>query len=135
MRLKWTRDKMSKRTKQSLEELENMMSMEKSFKKYREALKAAEAPCVPYIGFYLKDLVFIEEGNPSKIGNRISVVKQRLLHDIILAIQRYQKFPYNFIAVPSIQQYFEAAPKFEEKMLFQLSMTCEPRGATRSDIQ
>jgi uncharacterized membrane protein len=43
-----------------LEELEATMGMEGSFKVYRQTLINATPPCVPYIGVYLTDLVFIE---------------------------------------------------------------------------
>lgn len=42
------------------EELEAIMGMEGSFKVYRQTLVEATPPCVPYIGVYLTDLVFIE---------------------------------------------------------------------------
>lgn len=40
--------------------MEEVMAMEGSFKNYRNHLAAASPPCVPYIGVYLTDLVFIE---------------------------------------------------------------------------
>ena len=35
---------------------------EGSYKAYRSALKAAPLPALPYLGVYLKDLTFIEDG-------------------------------------------------------------------------
>ncbi len=46
--------------------LEGVMGSEYSWRNYRTALREANPPCVPYIGVYLQDLLFIEEGNPGK---------------------------------------------------------------------
>lgn len=93
-RLKWTLAKIPKRSKQMLEDLEAVMSMEGSFKNYRNSLENATPPCVPYLGVYLTDAVFIEDGNPNKVGNMINVTKRRFLYNIVETIQRYQRMPY-----------------------------------------
>jgi hypothetical protein len=85
-------------------------------------------------GVYLTDLVFIEDGNSNQIGRRFNFAKHRLVYNIVITVQRYQKFPYNLAVVPLIQQYFDNAPKLEEKKLFAMSLECEPRSATRNDI-
>lgn len=40
-----------------------------SFKNYRAALRTAVQPTLPYLGIYLTDLTFIEEGNKNEIGS------------------------------------------------------------------
>jgi len=134
LRLKWTKEKLSKRTKQILKSLEELMSMEKAFKNYRSALKNAEAPCIPYIGVYLTDLVFIEDGNPNLVGKRMNFVKQKYIYNIVSTVQRYQKFPYNLAIVQPIQNLYDSSPKNGNQELFDLSLLREPRGATRNEI-
>jgi son of sevenless-like protein len=48
-RLRWTKEKLQKRTKQILESLEDLMSPQKAFRNYREALKQADGACIPYV--------------------------------------------------------------------------------------
>jgi len=93
-RLKWTLAKVPKRSKQVLQDLEAVMSMEGSFKCYRNALENATPPCVPYMGVYLTDAVFIEDGNPNKVANMINMTKRRFLYNIVETIQRYQSISY-----------------------------------------
>jgi son of sevenless-like protein len=35
---------------------------------YRKTLAQAAQPCVPYLGVYLTDLTFIEDGNPDTVA-------------------------------------------------------------------
>ena len=57
-------------------------------------------PCIPYLGIFLSDLTFIEEGNPDSIVmegvETINFVKRRKVADVIAKIQTYQ-VPYNFV--------------------------------------
>uniref|UniRef100_A0A8C9EV56 Ras protein specific guanine nucleotide releasing factor 1 n=1 Tax=Pavo cristatus TaxID=9049 RepID=A0A8C9EV56_PAVCR len=64
-RLKKTWLKVSKQTKALIDKLQKLVSSEGRFKNLREALKNCDPPCVPYLGMYLTDLAFIEEGTPN----------------------------------------------------------------------
>lgn len=48
-----------------MERLQNIVSSDGRFKNLREALRRCDPPCIPYIGMYLSDLSFIEEGTPT----------------------------------------------------------------------
>uniref|UniRef100_A0A5F9CB78 Ras protein specific guanine nucleotide releasing factor 1 n=1 Tax=Oryctolagus cuniculus TaxID=9986 RepID=A0A5F9CB78_RABIT len=52
-------------TKALIDKLQKLVSSEGRFKNLREALKNCDPPCVPYLGMYLTDLAFIEEGTPN----------------------------------------------------------------------
>jgi hypothetical protein len=73
---------------------------------YRQALREADPPCVPYLGYYLTDLTFIEEGNPDLTVGLINIYKRQLVSEAILGMQQYQQIAYNFHPVPQIQQLF-----------------------------
>ena len=49
---------------EKLEVLNTLMSPNDNFKNYREALKNMNATCIPYLGLWLADLTFIDDGNP-----------------------------------------------------------------------
>jgi hypothetical protein len=50
-----------------------------SYKTYRMTLLEEDPPCVPYIGIYLSDLTFIEDGNPEFLeDNLINFQKQEV---------------------------------------------------------
>ena len=48
------------------------MSSTQNFKAYRELLHNTDKVCVPYLGIYLTDLTFIEEGNKNVIPSTVS---------------------------------------------------------------
>ncbi|KAK3521291.1 hypothetical protein QTP70_003137 [Hemibagrus guttatus] len=64
-RLKKTWAKVCKQTKAVMDRLQKTVSSEGRFKNLRETLKNCNPPCVPYLGMYLTDLAFIEEGTPN----------------------------------------------------------------------
>lgn len=83
----------------------------------------------------MTDLIFIADGNPDKIENRINFGKHKLVYSVVSRIQTYQSVVYNLEEVDSIQQFLKALPQMSDKELFARSLQIEPRGATRADIQ
>jgi len=135
LRLKWTVEKLPKRSKQILEELEELMNVQSSFKNYRLAIEEVEPPCIPYMGVYLTDLTFIDEGNPHKIAGRINFSKCLYSHKVISTALKFKPFIYNFAPVQIIQQFFLSARKIQnEDELYTLSLEREPRSCSRNDI-
>ncbi|CAG2119332.1 unnamed protein product, partial [Medioppia subpectinata] len=64
-RLKRTWEKVCKTTKQTIDKLQTLVSTDGRFRNMREALHRCDPPCIPYLGMYLTDLSFIEEGTPN----------------------------------------------------------------------
>jgi RasGEF domain len=59
---------------------------------------------VPYIGIYLKDLVFIQDGTPDRIGpNVINFAKRRRIAEVISSLDLFRHSPYQFHQVAAIQ--------------------------------
>lgn len=140
-----------------LEELEATMGMEGSFKVYRNTLINATPPCVPYIGVYLTDLVFIEDGNPDKIGSMVNWTKRRLMYNIISTFQRYQMSQYDEkqpspssptthatantrisdnkeANINTFLTFLNRMPILTDKQLYDMSMAREPRNAERREL-
>merc|ERR1712146_168540 len=59
------------------EEFKELMSNRGSYKNFRDALHHAEPPAIPYLGVYLTDLTFIEDGNANELGELINFSKRR----------------------------------------------------------
>jgi hypothetical protein len=137
-RLKYTRAELSNRSLKRLETLENLMSAEGSYKHYRSVIHRAKPPLVPYIGVYLADLTFIDDGNPNYFENLINFSKRRLDYSVISEIQLYQNEPFNLLEYPELKAKlfdFPDAGEQVEKALYELSLKVEPRGAERSQIE
>lgn len=139
-RLKWTFDKLPRSTKTSISELESLMSMEGSFKNYRDALKRiGNGPCIPYIGILLKDLTFIEDGNPNIVQGLINWYKRRLVHGVIGDYLRSALVPSRFPPVivngTPIAVILSQLPNLDENGLYDASLKAEPRGAKSEQLQ
>ncbi|KPP79484.1 ras-specific guanine nucleotide-releasing factor 1-like [Scleropages formosus] len=103
-RLKKTWLKVSKQTKAVIDKLQKLVSSEGRFKNLREALKNCDPPCVPYLGMYLTDLAFIEEGTPNYTeDNLVNFSKMRMISHIIREIRQFQQTAYKIDYQPKKQ--------------------------------
>jgi len=135
-RLKWTYSKLSKSSKNALKQMESIMSIEESYKKYRQLLNNTSLPCIPAMGVLLMDLTFLEDGNPDKIQNLINFAKYRLMYKELKQIQQFQMTSYNIPLIEEIRNYVLNLnfSTVSDDHLYNLSLSCEPRNATRLDL-
>ncbi|XP_067469908.1 ras-specific guanine nucleotide-releasing factor 2 isoform X1 [Thunnus thynnus] len=102
-RLKKTWAKISKQTKALMDKLQKTVSSEGRFKNLRETLKNCNPPCVPYLGMYLTDLAFIEEGTPNFTEEGlVNFSKMRMISHIIREIRQFQQTPYRIEHQPKV---------------------------------
>lgn len=153
-RLKHTIKELSGRTMKKLAEVEKLMSAESSFKAYRSRIHSVNPPCIPYLGVYLLDLTYIEDGNPNRIGHLINFAKRRLINALIREVQQYQDQSYSFddmeeligkinqsLTMPFSVHFVpnDTKPRMTmkefEDYLFELSNQREPRGVERSSVE
>lgn len=162
-RLKFTKKELASKYMKKLEDLEQLMAAEGAYKVYRACLHSVNPPCIPYLGVYLLDLTYIEDGNPNMINGLVNFSRRRLIHQLIREVQQYQDQPYNLkpvedmviwlnraMRLPIQDKLMVAAPagnsgnapeknwkttKEYEDYLFELSLQREPRGAERSAIE
>eukprot|EP00727_Mastigamoeba_balamuthi_P014223 m51a1_g9423 hypothetical protein (1866) ;mRNA; f:376541-383341 len=127
-RLARTWRRVSERSKQVLEDLRQLTSNVKSYALLRQRLHTIHPPCIPYLGLYLTDLTFIEEGNPTMVGNLVNFNKCRLLAAVIMEIQTYQQTPYCLEPVPWIQQFLNTlSASLDDNAMWNMSLEIEPR--------
>ena len=80
-----------------IERLQNIVSSDGRFKNLREALRRCDPPCIPYIGMYLSDLSFIEEGTPTVTEDGLlNFSKMRMVNNFFFSniILRYSLLCY-----------------------------------------
>lgn len=88
LRLKDTWSRVSKSVKQSIEKLQQLVSSDGRFRNLRDALHRTDPPCIPYMGMYLSDLTFIEEGTPNFTDNGLlNFAKMRMVSDASRILQ------------------------------------------------
>ncbi|XP_072462361.1 ras-specific guanine nucleotide-releasing factor 2 isoform X5 [Notamacropus eugenii] len=129
-RLKKTWAKVSKQTKALMDKLQKIVSSEGRFKNLRETLKNnCNPPAVPYLGMYLTDLAFIEEGTPNFTEEGlVNFSKMRMISHIIREIRQFQQTFYRIDHQPKVTQYLlDKTLIIDEDTLYELSLKIEPR--------
>ncbi|KAM6902957.1 ras-specific guanine nucleotide-releasing factor 2 [Xenentodon cancila] len=128
-RLKKTWAKVCKQTKVLMDRLQKIVSSEGRFKNLRETLKNCNPPCVPYLGMYLTDLAFIEEGTPNFTEEGlVNFSKMRMICHIIREIRQFQQAPYRIEHQPKVTQFLlDKSLVMDEDTLYELSLKIEPR--------
>jgi len=139
-RLKFTMDDLPAGTKQEWQEIQDKMATDNNSRIYRERLRQSTPPVMPYLGIYLTDITFIEDGNPDDLPSGeetlINFRKRELVFRVIDEIQRYQQTPYKTEVDPSMLSAIQELPFNSDDDLYALSLQREPRGtANRATIQ
>jgi len=127
-----------------LQDLLNRTSVKDNWAAYRQELAEAvveQVPCVPFIGVFLKDLVFIFDGLPDKTitsdgGELVNFGKQRKIYAVLRAVEQLQADHYEFQQLPQVTSALETAfdrvADLEDAELFDLSCKLEPRSSAPS---
>eukprot|EP00002_Diphylleia_rotans_P024247 TRINITY_DN4778_c0_g1_i6.p1 TRINITY_DN4778_c0_g1~~TRINITY_DN4778_c0_g1_i6.p1 ORF type:complete len:573 (-),score=101.68 TRINITY_DN4778_c0_g1_i6:183-1901(-) len=133
-RLKMTKQELQKQSVQSLDDLSKLFSSESAFVHYRSLLKLSTPPCLPYIGVFLSDLEFVNEGHKDYVFSGtpmkklMNVNKMRLYANIMFEIQKYQSQKYNITSNPSLLSSLNLLSFANERALSLISVALEPRG-------
>ncbi|KAI9101897.1 ras guanine nucleotide exchange factor domain-containing protein [Phlyctochytrium arcticum] len=142
IRLKKTWELLSSKTKASFDALRKATDHSRNYSDYRATLKRLSGPCLPFLGVYLTDLTFTEDGNPSTrpspSGPLINFDKYIKITRIIQEVQRFQ-FPYALSEVAEIRDWivkeFEVASNKSANELYNVSLILEPRDNETDDAQ
>ncbi|KEF55787.1 uncharacterized protein A1O9_08538 [Exophiala aquamarina CBS 119918] len=133
LRLNRTWQQLNPKTQALLESMRSLISTSKNFSLYRETLHAATPPCIPFLGVYLTDLIFIEDGIASlmKGSELINFAKRTKTAEVIRDIQSYQNVPYGLNPVPELQEWITEnmrnAGDVQEIGMYNQSLKIEPR--------
>ncbi|KAL4998290.1 ras guanine nucleotide exchange factor domain-containing protein [Aspergillus recurvatus] len=116
----------------TLEPLQALISSEQNHQTYRDTLRRAVPPCIPFLGLFLKDLIFIEDGNPALTPDErlINFSKYSMLTSTIHTVQRFQGAMYCLQPVLELQEYLatELQRSVDSERKWDRSCELEPRG-------
>ncbi|KAK6381336.1 cell division cycle-related protein [Exophiala oligosperma] len=131
LRLGRTWQGVNPKTQAMLESMRQLISTAKNFSQYRETLATATPPCIPFMGVYMTDLIFIEDGIPSLAKNSelINFSKRTKTAEVIRLIQQYQNVPYNLNPVPDLQDWIAENMRNagDVQEMYAQSLKIEPR--------
>lgn len=112
----------------ALKQLELLMDPQGNYKAYRETMKTTKLPAVPYVGIYLKDATFIDEGNKDFLDSgAANFEKMRMKAALISSIEFFQLRAYKFGQDEEIKAYLQTVAVMDEKTAYKHSLQCEPR--------
>lgn len=130
-RLKKTWDKISKTTKATIDQLQNLVSTDSRFRNMRDAINRCDPPSIPYVGMYLTDLSFIEEGTPNySPEGLLNFSKMRMIAHVIREIQHLQNGVYKMDLNPRVANYLlDASRHLQDDEMYRCSLAIEPRSS------
>jgi son of sevenless-like protein len=111
------------------DELVELLSPTSNYTNLRNYLKKSiSPPCIPYIGVYLTDLTFLEDGNTDLLGNLINFDKRRRIATVISDIKQYQQAKYALAHEPVLREFvLKISEGFDENKCYKESLRVEPR--------
>ncbi|SNX83876.1 related to Guanyl nucleotide exchange factor Sql2 [Melanopsichium pennsylvanicum] len=131
-RLRRTWDAVSQKHVVVFESLETLMSASRNWANYRETIHKLNPPCVPFLGRYLGDLTFIEDGNRDRLKENDQLInfgKRQKTAEVIREITIHQSTPYNLAVVPALEKFIESnlVDARSADDLYEQSLLLEPR--------
>jgi son of sevenless len=128
-RLKRTKELLPVKYERRMEEFSALFRSTGNWNALREALVLSMPPCIPYLGIFLQDLTFIEDGNKDFLRGMINFDKRFKLAERIRWIKQYQQSGYNLQAVPHLQQHLRErlSQEYVSEDLYEQSLRVEPR--------
>nr|CAI5835544.1 unnamed protein product [Callosobruchus analis] len=116
-------------TKHTMEKLQCIVTSDGRFRALRDALHRCDPPCIPYLGIYLTDLSFIEEGTPNFTSEGLlNFAKMRMVAHVIREIRHFQQTLYKIELIPRVANYLLATSLLmEDEALYSASLELEPR--------
>ncbi|KAI8881894.1 ras GEF [Backusella circina FSU 941] len=137
-RLKKTWMMTNKNTLQILSQIRKLMGANRNFTEYREIIHSVNPPCIPFLGIYLQDLTFIEDGNPDclrKTKNLINFAKRNKAAEVIRELKQFQSFQFNFRSIQELQDFIQMHldTDHDVEKLYEKSLFLEPRNVESSN--
>ena len=126
--------------------LSGLVNSEGNYKAYRELIQnkigfPPSGPVLPYLGMYLSDLTFIEDGNPTytnvsakhSTATVINFQKFRMLSTVFKTIITYQQKDFDLPSDPTVKEFLGTQWKvLTEAQLYDQSKLCEVGSRRRS---
>ncbi|XP_043576172.1 ras-specific guanine nucleotide-releasing factor RalGPS1-like isoform X1 [Chiloscyllium plagiosum] len=125
----------SRKDKATFEKLDYLVTKEDNYKRMREFISSLRmVPCIPYLGIYLLDLIYIDSAYPASDSIIENEQRSNQMNNILRIISDLQvSFNCDYlVTLPHVQKYLksvryiEELQKFVEEDNYKLSLKIEP---------
>lgn len=114
-RLKKTWACLSKKDRQSFERLSDIFSDQNNWANLRSYLESLRLPCIPYLGLFLTDLIYIDLAHPHK-GGLEPEQRRNKMNNILRVISNYQQSDYLHIQPHEATQKYLTSIRYIEEL-------------------
>ncbi|KAG0659619.1 hypothetical protein C6P46_005110, partial [Rhodotorula mucilaginosa] len=137
-RLQKTWDGLAPKYRATFETLRKATDHTRNYAEYRQRVRQALPPCLPFVGLFLTDLIFVYEGNRaervSPADPDLSLINFDRYHKMARVVGELQRFqsPYALVEVPELQAYLAQELDTlkigqDAQSLYRQSLMIEPR--------
>ena len=134
----------------ALEPLRKIIHPASNYHHYRSILEAVDGPCVPFIGPFLKCIIYAQEQHadnvfvqsatdPERHFTLVHFVKRQKWYDITLQMLRFQAKPYHIAEIPEMTSFItgqmEKATTMGERWYWQRSDELQQAELVHADIR
>ncbi|XP_041987821.1 ras-specific guanine nucleotide-releasing factor RalGPS1 [Aricia agestis] len=119
---------LSKKDKQQFDKLAELFGEKDNWTALREYMRSIPLPCIPFLGIFLTDLVYIDMAHPANTSPH----RASKMAVVLTALERYQQSEYDILPLPHVAKYLnsvryiEELQKFVEDDQYKLSLKLEP---------
>jgi len=124
-----------------LQKLREATSGDRNRAAYRETFAQLPYPKLPFLGVYLTDLTFVDEGNtpflPSTSTTHLNFKMRRQIAELIFEIEKVQSIPYQIQPVEELMTYLYGVRGFDdhENTAYNLSKAIESRDGVNEEAE
>eukprot|EP00127_Corallochytrium_limacisporum_P003457 Clim_evm85s149 gene=Clim_evmTU85s149 len=127
------KSQLSRHGLKDFEQLKALMNPIRNHQNYRTELRNASLPCVPFMGLFVKDLVFLNE-LPKKLENgMINFFKMKTITQKALTIQLYQSKVHNIVEDRTVYPLIRSIQSVSENDLWEQSYSILPKRGRKAN--